>query len=40
MKITVNLFGKILLTFFMTASLLWGTACTGQAPSGSAGKGH
>jgi cobalt-zinc-cadmium efflux system membrane fusion protein len=34
MKTTIILFGRVLLTFFMTASLLWGTACTGQAPSG------
>ena len=39
MKTTINLFGKVLLAFFMTAALLWGTACTGQSPSGSAGKG-
>jgi cobalt-zinc-cadmium efflux system membrane fusion protein len=39
MKITINLFGKVLMTFFMTAALLWG-ACTGQPPSGSAEKGH
>jgi hypothetical protein len=36
MKITINLFGKVLMTFFMTAALLWGTACTGQPPSGPA----
>ena len=40
MKITINLFGKVLLTFFMASALLWGTACTGKAPSGSAEKGH
>jgi cobalt-zinc-cadmium efflux system membrane fusion protein len=40
MKMTLKLFGKILLAFFMTAALSWGTACTGQAPSGSAGKGR
>jgi cobalt-zinc-cadmium efflux system membrane fusion protein len=40
MKTTIKLFGKVLLAFFMTAALLWGAACTSQAPSGSAGKGH
>ncbi|MCL5884843.1 MAG: efflux RND transporter periplasmic adaptor subunit [Deltaproteobacteria bacterium] len=40
MKITINPFGKVLLTFFMAAALLWGAACTGKAPSGSAEKGH
>ena len=40
MKKTINLYGKVLLVFFLTAALLWGTACTGQPPSGSAGKGH
>ena len=40
MKTTMNLFGKVLLTLFMTAALLWGAACTSQAPSGSAEKGH
>ena len=40
MKKTINLYGKVLLVFFMTAAFLWGTACTGQAPSGSAEKGH
>ena len=35
-----NPFGKILLTFFMTVALAWGTACSGQAPPGSAEKGH
>ena len=40
MKTTINQFGKVLLTFFLAAALLWGAACTGQAPSGSAEKGH
>jgi cobalt-zinc-cadmium efflux system membrane fusion protein len=40
MKTTIKLFGKALLAFFMTAALLWGAACTSQAPSGSAEKGH
>ena len=40
MKKTINLYGKVLLVFFLTAAFLWGTACTGQAPSGSAEKGH
>jgi cobalt-zinc-cadmium efflux system membrane fusion protein len=39
MKTTITLFGKFLLVFFMTAVLVWGTACTSQSPSGSAGKG-
>lgn len=37
---TINLFGKVLLAIFMTTVLLLGAACTSQAPSGSAGKGH
>jgi cobalt-zinc-cadmium efflux system membrane fusion protein len=40
MKTTIIPFGKVLLAFFMTAALLWGTACTSQAPSGPAGKGQ
>ena len=40
MKITMNQVGKILLAFFMMGALPWGTACTGQAPSGTAGKEH
>jgi len=40
MNTTINLSGKVLLAFFMTAALVWGTACTSQAPSGSAGKAH
>jgi cobalt-zinc-cadmium efflux system membrane fusion protein len=33
MKTTINLFGTVLLAFFLTAALLWGTACKSQAPS-------
>jgi len=40
MKTTISLCGKVLLAFFMTVALVWGTACTSQAPSGSAEKGH
>jgi len=41
MKTTMNLFRKkVLLAFFMTVALAWGTACTSQAPSGPAEKGH
>ncbi|MBP2682762.1 MAG: family efflux pump rane fusion protein [Deltaproteobacteria bacterium] len=40
MKTTINQFRKVLLAFFMTAALLLGAACTGQAPPGSDGKGH
>lgn len=40
MKTTMNRFGRVLLVFFVTAASLWETACTSQAPSGSAEKSH
>jgi hypothetical protein len=40
MKTTIILSGKVLLAFFMTVALVWETACTEKAPSGSAEKGH
>jgi len=40
MKTTGNGFGKVLPAVVMMVASLWGTACTGKAPSGSAEKGH